>query len=171
MQMLPTEMVLGILQSVNKDDLKCLRLVSRRLNDVASPLLFKSVNASHSDKDIKTLGLVAEDETISGFVQEIVYSETRRTGISSLELGDRVKGILHAVRKMPNVQKVILDHCPAPSDPAYKYVHSTWMLSSSAEEIEFEHWIVPDNLWRYILRNHSRGCTCSFWHLFQRYEN
>jgi F-box-like len=144
MQTLPLEITTAIFRFVKKADLKSLRLVSRRLNDVASPMLFMSVAVSR-DKDIEVLKCIAGDLVIRWLVQEVIYSDAdcdhADFGRSywlfptdgSLQCvhvrGDRggthktmgyyvhVRAIISALLKMPNVRRVIFnheDHYPPP---------------------------------------------------------
>jgi hypothetical protein len=75
MQRLPTEILLNIYRSVNRPDLKSLRLASKRLNLIAASVLFKSVNASPHTEDLKVLELISGHPDLCQFVQEVVYFE------------------------------------------------------------------------------------------------
>jgi F-box-like len=72
METLPTEIISGIFRSVSKANLKSLRPVSRRFNDVACPMLFRSINIRLRDKDIEMLQWTARDPVIRCLVREVI---------------------------------------------------------------------------------------------------
>jgi F-box-like len=131
---LPTELILLIFQYVDKTDLKSLRLVSRRLRDIAPWMLFTSVEVSPLVKRFEVLQSVANHPIISRCVRQIVYIEpllcdsvclTTEDGKLLLPFPGLSKGqtdafeglilqsdvhvntIANALSKMPNVRKVI----------------------------------------------------------------
>ncbi|OAA34217.1 F-box domain, Skp2-like protein [Metarhizium rileyi] len=74
MDELPPEVSLLIFQVVPKSDLKSLRLVSKKINMLATKFLFTRVYASLHHEDLDVLHAIARHPTLSTLVKEIVYS-------------------------------------------------------------------------------------------------
>jgi F-box-like len=75
LRQLPSEILFNIFQFTDNAALKSLRLCSRRFRGIASPVLFRTVNASPHEIDLEVLVLIAEDPTLCHFVRTIVYYE------------------------------------------------------------------------------------------------
>ena len=74
MDYVPLELCIEIFGGILKSDLKSIRLVSKKLNALASPLLFTRVYASLHLKDLEVLSAISRHLILSLFVLEIVYS-------------------------------------------------------------------------------------------------
>ena len=74
MDYLPLELCKEIFGGIPKSDLKSIRLVSKKLNALSSPLLFTRVYASLHLKDLEVLSAISRHPILSLLVQEIIYS-------------------------------------------------------------------------------------------------
>lgn len=74
MDYVPSELCIEIFGGISRSDLKSIRLVSKKLNALSSPLLFTRVYASLHLKDLEVLSAISRHPILSLFVKEIVYS-------------------------------------------------------------------------------------------------
>lgn len=72
---LPAEIIFLIFDSLTLSELKVIRYVSKEVNDIVRPLLFRSVSVSVLPHDLLKLKLIARDTQLASAVEEIVWNE------------------------------------------------------------------------------------------------
>ncbi|EEH02618.1 predicted protein [Histoplasma capsulatum G186AR] len=137
METLSVEIVIKILENLSKETLKVVRLTSKELSALASPLLFNRVYASSHLHDLEVLSSISRHPVLSLHVREIVFcgmffhSSGIKTNNKSIPEDDLENGrqyyksrldeqnetlsskedlviISTALARMPNIQMVVL---------------------------------------------------------------
>jgi hypothetical protein len=70
---MPPEIIIEIFEWIPRKDLKNMRLVSRKFQDYAKPLLFKTIYVKFNGKSYERLQAVAKDKTLRALVQCVCF--------------------------------------------------------------------------------------------------
>ncbi|OJD15458.1 hypothetical protein AJ78_04299 [Emergomyces pasteurianus Ep9510] len=137
MEILPAEVTGEIFRNLSKESLKIVRLTSKKLSALSSPLLFDRIYASSHLHDLEVLSAISRHPVLSLYIQKMVFSgvffhsPSKKSDNKSISELDFEKGLQYykrrveeqnvtlqcredfaiistALARMPNIQMIVL---------------------------------------------------------------